>query len=469
MMTTMYKQTFLAAALAGALAFIPCVRAADVTSAEARAIAKEAYIYGFPLVDNYRIQYSYFQDKQDPNYKLPWNQLINIPRVYTPEDTAIQTPNSDTPYSFIGMDLRTEPLVLTVPKIEKNRYFTIQLVDAYTLNFAYIGSRTTGNDGGSYLIAGPNWKGEKPEGIKKVIQSETEFVFGAYRTQLFGPDDMENVKKIQAGYEVQPLSEFLGQPVPQAAPAIDFVKPLTPEMQKTSPAFYSILNFVLQFCPTHPSERELMDRFVKIGIGGGRSHDAGKLSPEMRTAIKEGMADALTEYAVLQQQIDEKKVTSGQMFGTRDYLKNNYLYRMGAAVNGIYGNSEAEAMYPLLALDNEGQKLDGSKKYTLRFAPGQLPPVNAFWSMTMYRMPEILLVDNPIDRYLLNSPMLEQFNRDADGGVTFYIQHESPGKDKESNWLPAPQGWFMVVLRLYWPKEEALGGKWTSPTLNYEK
>ena len=469
MMTTMYKQTALAAALGGALALIQCARAADVTPAEARAIAKEAYIYGFPLVDNYRIQYSYFQDEQDPNYKLPWNQLINIPRVYTPEDTAIQTPNSDTPYSFIGMDLRTEPLVLTVPKIEKNRYFTIQLIDAYTFNFAYIGSRTTGNDGGSYLIAGPNWKGVKPEGIKKVIQSETEFVFGAFRTQLFGPEDMENVKKVQAGYKVQPLSAFLGLPAPKAAPAIDFVKPLTPEMQKTSPAFYNILNFVLQFCPTHPSEQKLMERLARIGIGGGRSFDAGKLSPEMRTAIIEGMADALTKYAVLQKQIDEKKVTSGQMFGTRDYLKNNYLYRMGAAVNGIYGNSQAEAMYPLLALDNEGQKLDGSRKYTLRFEPGQLPPVNAFWSMTMYRMPEILLVDNPIDRYLLNAPMLPQFARDAEGGLTLYVQNESPGKAKEANWLPAPKGWFMVVMRLYWPKEEALSGKWVAPQLQRTK
>jgi hypothetical protein len=156
-------------------------------------------------------------------------------------------------------------------------------------------------------------------------------------------------------------------------------------------------------------------------------------------------------------------VTSGKMFGTRDYLKNNYLYRMGAAVNGIYGNSEAEAIYPLLALDNEGQKPDGSKKYILRFAPGQLPPVNAFWSMTMYRMPEILLVDNPIDRYLLNAPMLPQFKRDDDGGLTLYIQNESPGKDKESNWLPAPKDGFNLVMRLYWPKKPVLDGTWAPP------
>jgi hypothetical protein len=441
----------------------------SVTPEEARAIAKEAYIYGFPMVDHYRIQYSYFQDKNNPNYKAPWNQLKNVPRVYTPEDTAIQTPNSDTPYSFIGMDLRAEPIVLTMPKIEKDRYFTIQLVDAYTFNFAYIGSRATGNDGGSYLIAGPNWKGKTPKGIEKVIRSETEFVFAAFRTQLFNPADLDNVKKVQAGYKAQPLSAFLGQPAPKAAPAIDFIKPLTPEAQRTSPEFYNILNFTLQFCPTHPSEKELMARFSKIGAGAGKTFDASKLSPEVRTAVEQGMADALAELAALQKRIDAKEVTSGELFGTREYLKNNYLYRMAAAVNGIYGNSKDEAIYPLLALDNEGQKPDGAKRYTLRFAPGQLPPVNAFWSMTMYRMPEILLVDNPIDRYLLNSPMLPQFKRDADGGLTLYIQNESPGKDKESNWLPAPKGWFMVVMRLYWPKEEALNGKWTPPQLQRTK
>ena len=200
----------------------------DVNPAEARAIAKEAYIYGFPMVDSYRIQHAYFVDRQNPEYKAPWNQIHNIPRVYTPEDKAIQTPNSDTPYSMVGMDLRAEPIVLTVPAIEKERYFSVQLIDAYTLNFDYIGSRATGNDGGSFLIAGPGWKGETPKGVKKVIRSETELVLAVYRTQLFNPGDLDNVKKVQAGYKAQPLSAFLGQPAPKAAPAIDFIKPLTP-------------------------------------------------------------------------------------------------------------------------------------------------------------------------------------------------------------------------------------------------
>jgi hypothetical protein len=153
------------------------------------------------------------------------------------------------------------------------------------------------------------------------------------------------------------------------------------------------------------------------------------------------------------------------MFGTREYLKNNYIYRMAAAVNGIYGNSKQEAMYPIFSLDADGQKLEGSQRYTLRFAPDQLPPVNAFWSLTMYELPESLLVANPINRYLLNSPMLPQFKRDADGGVTLHIQNESPGKNKEANWLPAPKGPFVMFLRLYSPKEEALEGKWTAPAL----
>jgi hypothetical protein len=153
------------------------------------------------------------------------------------------------------------------------------------------------------------------------------------------------------------------------------------------------------------------------------------------------------------------------MFGTREHLKNNYLYRMAAAVVGIYGNSEMEAMYPVYAIDADGQKLDGSKRYTVRFAPGEMPPVNAFWSLTMYELPSSLLVANPINRYLLNSPMLPQFMKDPDGGVTFLIQHESPGKDKEANWLPAPKGPFVIAMRLYWPKAEAIDGKWTAPPM----
>ena len=435
------------------------------TIADVRAIAKEAYIYGFPMVDSYRIQHAYFVDTKNPEYKAPWNQIVSVPRVYTPADTAVQTPNSDTPYSFVGLDLRAGPIVLTVPPIEKDRYFSIQLIDAYTFNFDYIGSRTTGNDGGSFVIAGPGWKGETLTGVTKVFRSETEFAFALYRTQLINPDDLDKVKKVQAGYKAEPLLAFLGQPAPAAAPALDFIKPLTPDEEKTSLAFFNELNFILRFCPTDPSETELMARFARIGVGAGKTFDTNSFSPEMKTAIEQGMADAWVDLGNLLKKVESGAVPIGDLPGSRAFLKNNHLHRMGTAVLGIYGNSEQEAMYPLYGVDAEGKKLNGANKYTMHFASGQLPPVNAFWSLTMYELPASLLVANPLNRYLLNSPMLPQFVKDADGGLTLYFQNESPGTDKEPNWLPAPKGPFLVFMRLYWPKEAALDGTWKHPPM----
>src|ERR1700730_3635362 len=167
--------------------------AQHVTATEARSIARDAYIYGFPMVDNYRVMYAYAVDRNSPEFKAPFNEIRNIPRVFSPEDKAIQTPNSDTPYSFAWLDLRAEPIVLTLPSIENNRYFSVQMIDLYTYNFDYLGSRSTGNDGGSFLVAGPGWRGDVPAGIKRVIQAETDIVFLGYRTQLFNPGDLDNV------------------------------------------------------------------------------------------------------------------------------------------------------------------------------------------------------------------------------------------------------------------------------------
>lgn len=440
--------------------------AEEISLEEARAIAKEAFVYGFPMVDGYRIMHTYYVDDQNPEFKAPLNQICNIARVYTPEDKTVQTPNSDTPYSMIGMDLRAEPIVLTIPEIEADRFFHVQLIDLYTHNFAYIGTRTTGNDGGSFLIAGPNWKGETPAGIKKVIRAETELAIGLYRTQLFNPDDLVNVKKVQAGYKAQPLSEFLGQPR-KSAPKIDFIEPLSPAEQRTSLEFFNILNFILQFTPTVPSEIELMERFGKIGVGAGKIIDVNSLPPSYRQALLDGMEDALQEHKNFKAtQLDTGKVTSGDMFGTREHLKNNYLYRMAAAIMGIYGNSKEEAMYPAYTLDSDGDPLNGAESsYTLKFKPGEESPVKAFWSLTMYKLPESLLVDNPLNRYLINSPMLPDLIRDDDGGITLYIQHESPGEDKEPNWLPAPKGPFWMPLRLYYPTERVLQGEGHLPVL----
>lgn len=432
---------------------------------EIREITKEAYIYGFPLVDNTRIQYAYFVDKQNPEYKAPWNTIRNIPRVFTSEDKAVQTPNSDTPYSWIGLDLRSEPIVFIIPPIENNRYWSLQLIDLYTHNFAYLGSRATGNSGGAFMLTGPNWKGDPPKGITKVIQCETEIALGIIRTQLFNTNDLKNVEKIQKKYVLKTLSAYLGKPAPPQAKPIDFVKSLTPEEQKKSLEFFNNLNFALQFCPIHPSEKDLRARFAKIGIQEGKVFDPASLSPEVKNAMDEGIKDAWAEIADLKKQVVAGQVSSGDGFGTRESLKNNYLFRMIGAFLGIYGNSKEEAIYPAYYVDGNGKKLNGKNRYILRFPSGQLPPANSFWSLTMYDQPASLLVANPLNRYLLNSTMLGQFTKDADGGLTFFIQADSPGKNKESNWLPAPKGDFALIMRLYWPKEAALNGSWKQPPL----
>lgn len=449
-----------------AATIVPARALAQSPSSDVRAIAKEATIYGFPLVDNYRIQHSYFVDRNNPEFKAPWNTLFNNARVYTPDDKAIQTPNSDTPYSYVGCDLRAEPLVFTVPEIEKDRYYSLQFIDMYTFNFAYVGSRATGNGAGRFLLAGPRWQGTAPDGIKSVIRSETDFVFVLYRTQLFNPADIDNVKKIQAGYKVEPLSQFLGKPAPSAAPAVNFIKPLTPDQQRKSAEFLDVLNFVLQFCPTDPSEKEVRARFASIGIGGGKPFSAASIAPEMRKELQAGMADAWKAFEEYKKaEIDTGKRSSADGFGTRAFLKNDYMSRMSGAVLGIYGNSKDEAIYPVYFVDAGGQPLSGANRYALRFAPGQLPPVNAFWSLTMYELPQSLLYANPINRYLINSPMVPGLVRDADGGITLLVQTEAPAKERAANWLPAPKGPFFVVMRLYWPKAEALNGQWKAPPL----
>ena len=206
-----------------------------------------------------------------------------------------------------------------------------------------------------------------------------------------------------------------------------------------------------------------MARFARLNIGAGKTFEMSSFSPEVQQAVKEGMADAWKEQEEL---VAAGTVTSGDMFGTRGFLKNNYLYRFTAAVLGIYGNSKEEAMYPIYRADASGRPFDGSKSsYRLRFAPGQLPPVNSFWSLTMYELPASLLTPNRLNRYLINSPMLPELRRDRDGGITLYIQHSTPGRAKEANWLPAPNGPFWMVLRLYWPKKEALDDSWEAPAI----
>jgi len=458
----------LAAITVAVLTAVPCAAQEKFAKDEVKRIAEEAFIYGFPMVMNYGTLYEFAIDKTSDQYKAPFNQISNIQRVATPKDTTIVTPNSDTPYSLLWMDLRAEPLVLSVPEVEKSRYYSVQLLDLYTFNYGYMGSRTTGNGAGTYMVAGPNWKGEIPEGIKKVFHCETEVSFVIFRTQLFNPGDIDNVKKIQAGYKAQALSTFLKSPAPPAAPEIKWPK-LDKKLAETDPFAY--LNFVLQFCPpVGPAEVEkpLRAKFAKIGIEAGKPFAADKFTPEQKIEMEEGMKSALEK--IKRRLGDAGKKDNGWMitvaFGNRSFYKGDWTLRAAAAMGGIYGNDEVEALYPLLLTDGDGNKPDcGKNRYTITFPKDQLPPVDAFWSVTMYDGKTQLLIENPINRYLINSPMLPDLKMNPDGSLTLYIQKDSPGKEKESNWLPASDGPIYVAMRLYWPKKEALSGEWKPPAV----
>jgi hypothetical protein len=439
--------------------------------AETKAIAEEGFIYGLPIVMNYAVMYEYAVDRNSGQFKAPFNEIKNEARVFTYKDTAIVTPNSDTPYSLLWLDLRAEPMVLSVPTVEKSRYYSVMLCDGNTFNYGYIGSRATGNEAGDYLVVGPDWKGETPAGIKKVFQSSTQFSLAAYRTQLFNPADMPNVVKVQAGYKVQPLSAYLKQPAPPAAPAINFPK-IDNEMVKTN--FFEYLDFALQFAPAGPEEKDMREKLARIGIGAGKTFDFKDLSVEHKAEVLLGMKEGETKVeqylASGQKDINGWKI--GSLFGDRAFFNGDWLKRAAAAKGGIYGNDAAEAVYPLTKTLADGEVLDGSKhNYTLTFAKGQFPPVNAFWSVTMYDGKTQFLIENPINRYLINSPMLPGMKKNPDGSVTLYVQNKTPGKNKESNWLPAPDGPIYIVMRLYWPKEKPPSilppgeGTWNPPGL----
>jgi hypothetical protein len=439
--------------------------------AEVKAIAQEGFVYGLPIVMNYGVMHEFVLDKNSGQYKAPFNQMNNEHRVFTYEDTAIPTPNSDTPYSMGWLDLRGEPMVISVPAVDKKRYYSVMLCDGNTFNFGYIGSRATGSAAGDYLVVGPNWKGDKPPGVKAVYQATTDFVLAVFRTQLINANDMPNVIKVQDGYKLQPLSAYTKQPAPPAPAAVEW-PPFDKDLVKTS--FFEYLDFALQFAPPGPEEAAIRARLASIGVGPGKKFNFKDLSVEHKAAILIGMKEGSNQ--VDKAALDIGKHINGwavgSAFGDRAFYNGNWLLRAAAAKAGIYGNNADEAMYPATKTLADGTPLDGSKhKYTLTFAKGQQPPVNAFWSVTMYDGKTQLLIKNPINRYLINAPMVPGMKKNADGSLTLYIQKDSPGKDKESNWLPAPDGPIYLVMRLYWPKKEPPSilppgeGTWQPPAI----
>ena len=444
---------------APALAPISQPRGIALSPAEARAIAKEAWLYAYAPLQGYQTLWNQTQNKAFPGYVGGFNQFRHYARSATPADTDIVTPNNDTPYSWAWLDLRAEPIVLTLPAVPAPRYYVNQWFDLYTHNFAYTGVRSTGRQAGTYLLAGPRWNGTVPKSITGVFRAETDFVGTLTRTQLNGPADIPALQALQAQYTLTPLSRFTGTAAPAAAPAVAW--PIWDANKAEGIGFISYLNALLPFMPTVPSERQMMVRFARIGIGPGVPFDPAQLDPSIRAAMEDGVASAA-------QELKAKALTqtsSQGFFGTRQELGPDYLtFRAMGAMLGIYGNSSEEAFYASQQTGPDGKVLEGRKRWVMRFEPSQLPPVTEFWSITMYKLPERLLVENPLNRYSIGdrTPGLKL---GGDGSLEIYIQNENPGPDKASNWLPAPAGPFFFVARLYGPKNSVLKGTWKLPQL----
>lgn len=430
---------------------------AAVSSDSITAITKEAWIYGYPIFYNYKTIYASALNKEAKEY-VGFNKFKSFAMSATPADTLVITINNDTPYSMAAIDVSNEPVVMEVPKIENDRYYVMQFVDLYTFNYEYIGSRTTGNNPGKYLIAGPDWKGETPKGINKVLRSETNLIFLVGRTQLHDPSDVSNLKKIQAQYKLIPLHQFTQSAAPEVK-KYNLPLPTWKESDYSSPQFINVLNSLLQYTSEDSSEKELRARFVKIGIVPGTPFDSSKYPPETIKAIEKGIAEAKQEL-----ESNLNTVTDfANLFGTRAELKNNYLTRAVAAAAGIYGNTKEEAVYTGSSNDKNNQPLLGKNNYVIKFSKDQLPKAKYFWSITMYNLPKRFLVPNSINRYSIGNKT-KGLKYEANGDLIIYLQHTSPGKDKESNWLPTPKDEnFMFVMRIYGPESDVLNNIWKMP------
>jgi len=431
----------------------------DITLQEAKELAEEAYIFAYSMLENYKTMYLQAVDQRLPTYRAPFNQFFHMRQLLTPEFTEVVGPNNDTLYSLAWLDLGAEPIVLSLPNFPDERYFVIQIVDMYTFNVEYIGARTTGYQTGKYLFAGPGWDDPTPKGIDGVRRTEGRYLLLLGRTAVAGAADVTAVNILQDQFTLTPLSAYLGQPTPKQAPVPDF-PPYVPE-KASSIGFIDYFNFLLGQLEPGPDERPLLKKWAQIGVQPGQPFDPDALTPEIREAVREGVAAALENIKGESFRVGRNVnnwTLIGEGFGYRSMVGGKNLTRAAANMVGLYGNNPEEAYNFSGAKDGDGEPLDASKhNYVIRF--DSPPPVKAFWSVTMYRLPTPLFNANPINRYSIGD-RTPGFNPNEDGSVTIYIQNESPGADKEANWLPAPDGPFALALRIYWPEQDVLAGKW---------
>jgi hypothetical protein len=438
--------------------------AAQEAPADLEKIAAEAYVFGYPLVLMETTQKVMTNTPKPALKAAPMNQFANMPAFPSPQDREVVRPNVDTLYSSAWLDLSQGPLVLHLPDM-KGRYYLMQMMDAWTNVFAAPGTRTTGDKQGDYAIVGPRWRGVLPAGLKK-IQAPTDTVWIIGRTLTRGPADYAAVHAIQKQYTLTPLSAWGKEYTPtpgKVDPAVDMKTPPVQQLAKmTAVNFFQTMAVAMKTNPPAAADAIALDKFAVFGLVVGKDLDPARLKPAVAQALVAGVKQG-------QKHIEAKAMKIGLMksgwqipqppmgaYGT------DYAQRAAVALFGLGANLREDAVYPTAYEDGQGRQLTGKYRYVLHFAKGQLPPVKAFWSLTMYGQ-DTFLVANPLNRYALGDRDSLKYN--ADGSLDLYLQHQSPGKDQEANWLPAPAGDFNVTLRLYWPQESVLKGAWTPPAI----
>ena len=433
------------------------------TEQEAHAIGVDAYVYFYPLVimDVTRKQSTNIEPGKEFG-KGPMNMFTSVQEYPPASFKGVVRVNFDTLYSISWLDLTKEPMIVSAPNTD-GRYYLLPMLDMWTDVFASPGWRTTGTQAGNFLITPPSWTGTVPAGMSR-INAPTPYVWIIGRTKTDGPPDYDAVHKIQAGYKVTPLSEWEKTPKPvevKIDPTVDMKTP--PKVQvDTMPAdkFFAYAAELLKVNPPHITDEPIIAQMRKIGIEPGKSFEMAKLDPAVRkaltTAPEEGRKLMEWKLPTL------ARVANGWSMNTdtMGVYGNYYLKRAIIAQVGLGANLPEDAIYPINLADETGKPLDGANKYVLHFDKSGTPPANAFWSVTLYD-PEGFQVANSLNRFALSSWM--PFKYDADGSLDLYFQNESPGKDKEANWLPAPKSGFNLTMRIYAPKSEALSGKWNPP------
>ena len=429
---------------------------------EVKKISKETYIALFPLVYNYGTMYNQAINSQAPEYIGGFGVYKHY-GLSTPENKDIPTPNNNTPYSWAWLDVRDEPWVLTMPPSDGNRYYVCQWDDLWGYVIDAPGSVIDGQSGGNYLLTTKKFKGQIPKGIKRVIYSESEFIGTLTRTGINGEDDLEAMQSIQNGYVLQSLSSFNGLESKTTSEDINWINYDAADLKNIY--FFKYANFILNYTIPNINDQTMLENAKKIGVEAGKDWKPEKMESSFVKAINTGIEEALKE---IDQQV---KVTSdgNKLFNTREVIGEDYLNRTVGVVVGQFVNYPSQAMYPGFQKDSNGNLLDGSKNnYSITFPAGELPESDYFWSFTMYDLPNRFLIENKIKRYSIGSQTLS-LKKGEDGSVTIYFQRDSPGGDKEGNWLPTPNGPFYTVLRIYGPREVMLNGTYKFPKIIGDK